>query len=92
MKNRNRARLLSGGLLILSLGLWTGCNKGEGEKTGENIDRSADKAKEGLKEAGEKTKDALKTAADKTGDALKTAGDKLKDAAASTNTASVTNK
>jgi len=61
-------------LVAVAAGSVTGCNKGEGEKAGESIDRGA-----------EKTKDAVKDAADKTGDALKKAGDKLKDAAASTN-------
>ncbi len=54
-------------MLAVALMLTAGCEKGTGERVGENIDRAA-----------EKTKDGLEKAADKTGDALKDAGDKLK--------------
>ena len=54
-------------MLAVALVLTAGCEKGTGEKIGENIDKAA-----------EKTKDGLEKAADKTGDALKDAGDKLK--------------
>ena len=61
-------------LVVVAAGSLAGCNKGEGEKAGESIDRGAEKAK-----------DAMKNAADKTGDAFKKAGEKLKDATTSTN-------